>query len=104
MASSSEKRIVEADEFVLKDALGRVRAKLAMGEEGPALNLYDDSGQPRVTVGVATSGPALALYDANGKSRASVVVLADGPRLSTAPRGRGPAFTAELAYSRLFRF
>lgn len=48
MTSSSEKRIVEADEFVLKDALGRVRAKLAMGEEGPALNLYDNSGQPRV--------------------------------------------------------
>jgi hypothetical protein len=36
MASSCEKRFVEADEFVLKDSVGRGRAGLAMGEEGPA--------------------------------------------------------------------
>ena len=73
--NSGEKKTVETDESVLKDSLGRVRAQLAMAEEGPALNLYDDTGQPRFTVGVPKTGSAFALLDANGKYRASVNTL-----------------------------
>ena len=73
MASSSEKKTVEADEFVLKDKLGRVRAKMAVGEEGPVLSLYDANGETRVAVGVTTAGPCLSLYDTAGKPQAGTV-------------------------------
>jgi hypothetical protein len=48
-------KTVEANEFVLKDANGVVRAKLGMGlalqmKNGPALVLYDDGVQQRVSV------------------------------------------------------
>jgi hypothetical protein len=53
----------------------RVRAKLAMAEEDPALNLYDGSGRPSVTLRAPTNGPAFALLDDIGNHGASVVVL-----------------------------
>ena len=82
MASSGGKRIVEADEFVLKDSTGRVRARLGMAEEGPALNLYDENGQPTAMLGSPPGGPGLVLLDAQGKPRASVAVMADGPHVT----------------------
>ena len=57
MASSGGKRIVEADEYVLKDSTGRVRARLGMAEEGPALTLYGESGQPTAMLSSSPGGP-----------------------------------------------
>src|SRR6266852_6409059 len=54
-ASVDTKKTVEANEFVLRDTNGVVRAKLGMGlvfplKNGPALVLYDDVDHQRVSV------------------------------------------------------
>ena len=40
---SGPKRRIEADEFVLRDASGSLRAALTMTADGPGLFLYDPS-------------------------------------------------------------
>jgi hypothetical protein len=73
-AKVDTKKIVEANEFVLKDANGAVRARLGMGlvfpsKEGPGLVLYDERGLERVSV--ATSEQQAKIYLTNGGSIAS---------------------------------
>jgi hypothetical protein len=70
-AKVDTKKTVEANEFVLKDANGAVRAKLGMGlvfsmKNGPALVLYDDREQERVSV--ATSEEQARFYVVSGGS------------------------------------
>lgn len=43
---------VEAEEFVLRDAGGLVRAKLAMSDRSPRLTFYDAEGNPRESLRV----------------------------------------------------
>jgi len=37
-------RSVEAQNFVLRDANGQVRARMAVGEDGPRLSFFDEHG------------------------------------------------------------
>lgn len=37
-------RSVEAQTFVLRDADGQIRARMAIGEDGPRLSFYDEQG------------------------------------------------------------
>jgi len=37
-------RSVEAQNFVLRDADGRIRARMALGEDGPRLTFFDEHG------------------------------------------------------------
>src|SRR5713226_3514983 len=64
-AKVDTKKTVEANEVVLKDTNGVVRAKLGMGlvfrlKNGPALVLYDDGEQQRASV--ATSEGLAQIY------------------------------------------
>jgi len=61
-------RIVEAEEFVLKDAARNVRAELAAFKDGPALTLLDENGKSRATLAVDKPGPMLLLHDENDKT------------------------------------
>src|ERR1700740_651555 len=38
-------RTVEAQSFVLRDADGQIRARMAIGDDGPRLNFYDEQGK-----------------------------------------------------------
>jgi len=38
-------RSVEAQNFVLRDADGQVRARMAIGHDGPSLSFYDEQGK-----------------------------------------------------------
>jgi hypothetical protein len=61
-------RTIEANEFVLKDASGRTRAKLGL-EGGPGLVLYDETGKDRAWLSLnPLLGAMLSLYSGNGKS------------------------------------
>ena len=60
-------RIVEAEEFVLRDAAGNVRAELVAFKDGPALTLLDENGKSRATLAVDKPGPRLSLHDENDK-------------------------------------
>jgi hypothetical protein len=61
-------RIVEAEEFVLKDGAGKVRAELVVDKDGPGLALGDETGKARAGLTVSKDGPRLTLSDENGKT------------------------------------
>jgi hypothetical protein len=76
-------RSVQANEFLLKDTDGTVRAALRMGSTGPRLLFYDENGKAvRALMGVLGSGPALGLYDKSGKTRISLAVASNGANLT----------------------
>ncbi|MBI4463593.1 MAG: hypothetical protein HY647_02710 [Acidobacteria bacterium] len=78
-AQASPQRTVEANEFILRDESGTVRAKLYMSQEGPQLALLDANGQVRVEL-EAGELSALTLHDPNGVERAALLILcSDSP-------------------------
>ena len=79
--SSETKRRVEADEFVLRDANGSMRAALAMTLDGPGLFLYDQSGIIRARLLIGQDEPGLSLFDSLGRPRVSMCLVADEPTL-----------------------
>jgi hypothetical protein len=70
----------EAEEFVVRDAQGRMRATLGLGPEGSAgLVVYDASGTGRAVVDVGADGtPELGFADRAGITRATLRLLLDG--------------------------
>ena len=81
-AAPPEKRTLEAQEFVLKDAEGRTRAVLGVLPDGAAdLSLLDDAGKAKAWLRVTTEGAAsLRLVDRNEKGG----ILLDFGRADTA--------------------
>jgi hypothetical protein len=71
-----------ANELIIVDENGKVRAMLGVYAGGPSLGLYDENGKERATLGVYAGGPSLALRDENGKERATLGVYAFGPGLA----------------------
>jgi hypothetical protein len=70
MGQTRTSRTVEAERFVLRDTVGRMRGRLVMEEEGPALRLYDSDGAPELTIGVDSKsgyGPYLLMSNVNTK-------------------------------------
>ena len=86
MGQAAPKNIVEADEFILRDANGNTRANLDVAGNVPKLRLYDANQEVRAMLDAnpGPSGPGLTLFDANGKPRASLFVTAKGPGISLA--------------------
>ncbi|MBN2592078.1 MAG: hypothetical protein JXA81_01120 [Sedimentisphaerales bacterium] len=73
---------IRAKKFVLEDENGKIRATLAMTENGPMLSLSDENGKTRAAMRVAEGKPSLSLHDVNGKERASLMVGTLGPYLT----------------------
>ena len=67
---------IRANSFILVDGAGRARAALGMGNNGAALELYDEAGTRRTEL-----SDKLALYDEAGTLR---VVLTGGREVSWA--------------------
>ena len=61
---------VAAQEFVLVDASGAVRARLDMSKSGtPALLMYHSNGTLALEIGVSNELPAILQFDRNGRTR-----------------------------------
>jgi hypothetical protein len=73
---------IRAKKFVLEDENGKMRATLAMAENGPMLSLSDENGKIRAALKVADGKPSLSLHDVDGKERASLMVGTLGPYLT----------------------
>jgi len=62
-------RVIEAQEFHVRDAAGNVRARLGLAPDGPILTLWNADGRPQVQLYVDAGGPHLVmssvLTDAN---------------------------------------
>ena len=69
---SEPKRSVEADEFVLRDGNGLIRAVLKMTLDGPGLFFYDQSEKIRAGLVGGKDTPGLVLLDSDGKPRVSL--------------------------------
>jgi hypothetical protein len=70
---------IRAKSIFLEDEIGKIRATLAVGKTGPALELYDENGKPRVIISLQKDGsPSLALFDKNRQPRAILIMLKDG--------------------------
>lgn len=66
MSQASPNRTVEAQEFILKDAGGRVRGVLTAKTGAPRLELRDANGIQAATLGSTSNGATLSLNDPNG--------------------------------------
>lgn len=62
-----KKHTVEAQEFILKDAGGRVRATLTAAGEGAQLLMLDGNGKPRLVLFTGPDLSGLTLYDGHGQ-------------------------------------
>jgi hypothetical protein len=94
MGQAPANKTVEANEFVLRDASGRVRARLAMKMspdrkfDYPDMVLLDPKGQARIELfgsnggDVESSHAGLVLYDAKGQVRMNVGTGASSSSLS----------------------
>ena len=86
---------VRANTFIVEDANGKTRAKLAMvGADGPVLVLADENGKVRAMLSVDEAGPGLDLRDENGKPRALLGVTKDGPGLDLLDENGKPIWQA----------
>lgn len=79
-AQAAGSRVVEAEKLVVRDAGGKIRAKMGAPPDGRvALTLFDRDGGLRVELRVLTDGRVgLLLHDKDGKSRAALRALAEG--------------------------
>ena len=73
---------IEAQEFVLRDKDGNVRARLGMNVAGPNLSLYDPTGIDRVGLVAGEDGPVLALRSGKDKIQVQLAVMHGIPWLS----------------------
>ena len=67
---------VEAQQFLLRDASGKLRGSMGVLSDGAVgLNLEDSAGRTRVTVDLAANGtPGIDLFDQDGKMRETIAL------------------------------
>lgn len=90
---------VQAREFVLCDAEGRMRAALAIRPDGtPGFGLFDESGQVRASIDLGDDGAAgLNFHGRDGKLRAALAVRSDGtPGFGLFDKGGQPRLALEF--------
>ena len=76
-------RVVEAETFVLRDAGGKLRARLRTLLDSPALAFYDRDETLHLELGLLEDSPFLILYDKGLRNRAQLSLSEDGsPSLS----------------------
>jgi len=86
-------RVIEAQEFHVRDAAGNVRARLGLTPDGPILTLWNADGRPQVMMYVNEDGPRLVLssvrtdpnapaWERYSSAEASLHIGDDGPVLT----------------------
>lgn len=73
MGQAPPSRTIEANEFLLKDASGKVRARLTLAiGGGPSLSLLDEAERVRAVLAINNGIPKIGLLDGNGESRVNL--------------------------------
>jgi len=85
MGQAAPTRVVEAQDFILRDTTGRIRARLGLWTAEPSFALYDSSGHVRVLID--GTGPAVRLVDANAIPRLSMTVNSSSASFSVNDTG-----------------
>jgi len=82
MGQARPSRTAEAEQFVVKDPQGRMRAMLGFSRGAPMLDFYDNAGVLRESLMVGANGiPGLTLFDAAGNQTVGLAGLENGPSL-----------------------
>lgn len=96
MGQAASKKTVEANEFVLKDADGKVRAKIGMGldfqhKDGPAIVLFDAENDSRISISTSEDEAQVLVNSHQASASSSMWAGAPGYRGSglgvTGPAG-----------------
>jgi hypothetical protein len=64
---------IRANNFIIEDEKGEVRATLGMTNDNPCLIISDQNRKMRVLLSLGQNGPGLVLLDGNGKSRVALI-------------------------------
>jgi len=81
IGATAPPKVVEAQQFVLRDENGATAATLTAMQDGPKLILYGAGEKICAALSVTKDGANLQLADAQGDRRALLGVAADGPGL-----------------------
>jgi len=79
MGQAPGTRTVEANEFVLRDADGRIRGWLGVRDDNPGLSLYGANGKPQVWLSAQPGGPLFSLYDIQERQRIMITAPEETP-------------------------
>jgi hypothetical protein len=72
-------KVIEAQQFLLKEPSGRVLAEMGVADGGPMLRLVDAKGADRATLGLGNTGsPRFVLKRSDGSQAVSVSVTGEG--------------------------
>jgi hypothetical protein len=72
-------KVVEAQQVVLKDMAGNVRAQLGCAPDGnPQLRLMSADGKPQIVAGLCSGVPGLWVFDGEGRPRVELSVAEEG--------------------------
>src|SRR2546428_6420601 len=90
MGQAPLRKTVEANEFILRDHSGNVRAKLSVNQtlDNPEMVLFNGQGKPSVKLLGGIGGAKndirgqVALFDRQGRVRGSLAAFDDGASLS----------------------
>jgi len=83
-AQAQGAKVIRANQFIVEDETGNLRAMLNVDKAGPGLTLGDENGDTRVMVAVSQGIPGVVLRDENGKIRVMLAAMKEGPTLSLA--------------------
>ncbi len=80
-------KVVEAEQFILRDSNGKHRAQLGVKADGlVGLVLFDQKGQSRAAVALEADGtPSLGLFEKDGKGGVLMGVIPRGGQLRAGP-------------------
>jgi len=67
--------------LILQDNVGRWRGVLAVGRDGPRLDLNSPLGRPVVSLSTPGSQALFTMHDVEGRPRVRIAVGSDGPRM-----------------------
>ncbi|HXQ26974.1 MAG TPA: hypothetical protein VN822_11240 [Candidatus Acidoferrales bacterium] len=89
MGQAPARKTVEANEFILKDDSGNVRARLAISARAAGATsemvLFDEKGNKSVRINggirAISSGGGVSIFDPRGQERETLTVLQDSPSL-----------------------
>lgn len=78
LSPSGPSKVIEAERFILRDAMGNARAILSMVGDGPGLGFQDKDGKLRVLLGLSDGVSSVGLFDKRGKPRVGMNVTPEG--------------------------
>jgi hypothetical protein len=81
-AQAQGAKVIRANQFVLEDENGMIRATLIASKDGPGLAMFDQNGKNRVQLDMDKDGPALVMRDENGKNRIGLAATTEGPSVT----------------------